>query len=306
MAGRQVRTLTVAPSAQGLALDEFLRASLPHLAPEHVHDLLARGAIWTGKYRCQDPGYHVTAGETILACFPPGGRYDQPVVTAEMVRFEGDGLLVVDKPSGWYSQATPWDLHGNLVGALERFLAARAGGVGFLHQVNRLDRETSGLLLFTRRRELASPLQAAWSEQLVDKRYLAIVVGHWSDDRLVDGPIASAGRARFHVHPKGKPAQTRFRPLAWGDDWTLVEAQPLTGRTHQIRVHAAHSGHPLLGDSRYGGGRDARIPYEFLLHAHALSLDLKGKRYQWTAPVPEPWGPFLASVPGALATVGTA
>lgn len=306
MAGRQVRTLTVPESAQGHALAEFLGGALPHLEPERIQDLLARGAIWTGKYRCRDSRYRVTAGETVLACFPPSGAYDEPVLTAAMVRFEGDGLLVLDKPGGWYSQSTPWDLRGNLIGATERFLVARDGNVGFLHQVNRLDRETSGLILFARRRELASPLQAAWSGQQVDKRYLAVVVGRWEAEVLVDGPIASAGRARFHVHAKGKPAQTRFRPLAWGDGWTLVEANPLTGRTHQIRVHAAHQGHPLLGDSRYGGGRDARIPCEFFLHARQLSLDLKGRAYRWLASVPEPLAAFLATEPGALAAVDEA
>src|SRR5690606_11565061 len=113
---------------------------------------------------------------------------------------------------------------------------------------NRLDRETSGLVLFARKRELASPLQAAWASRSVSKHYLAVVKGDWETDELVDAPIASAGRARFQVHPKGKAAQTRFRTLAKGDGWTLVAAEPLTGRTHQIRVHAAHLGHPLLGD----------------------------------------------------------
>jgi 23S rRNA-/tRNA-specific pseudouridylate synthase len=100
MAGRQVRTLPVPAVPTHRALGDFLAHALPHLDAARLLDLLRRGAIWVGKYRIQEAGYALQGGETVLACFPPTGHYDEPGLDPAQIVFDGDGLLVVDKPSG--------------------------------------------------------------------------------------------------------------------------------------------------------------------------------------------------------------
>ncbi|MBC7545220.1 MAG: RNA pseudouridine synthase [Candidatus Sericytochromatia bacterium] len=301
MARNPVRTLVVAEAVAGTSLAAYLATMLPEAQRESIPELLARGGVWAGKYRQLDPAYPLSARDVLRICHPPTGVYDTPVLTVEMVLADEARWLVVNKPGGWYSQATPWDTTGNLVGAVQTYLQPRQRGAGtsFLHEVNRLDRETSGIVLFARQKALAGPLQAAWSGGGVDKRYAAVVRGHWAEPVLIDAPLASAGSARFQVDPAGKPAQTQFRPVLHGEGWTLVEAHPLTGRTHQIRVHAAHAGYPLLGDARYGGGKVAssRIPGDFFLHAGRLSVQVRDETVTWVAPLPAAWRAFLATVP---------
>jgi RluA family pseudouridine synthase len=126
--------------------------------------------------------------------------------------------------------------------------------------IHRLDRGTSGVMLFPKNRTAAARLSLQLKEGRVEKRYLALVsgvppAGEW----LVDQPIAKVGSARYGVARPGKEAQTGFRVVAQGDGAALVEARPFTGRTHQIRVHLAHCGLPIVGDSTYGGVGAARM-----------------------------------------------
>ena len=304
MSRNPVRTLVVAQAAAGTPLGDYLDAMLPSDQRPLIPDLLARGGVWVGKYRQTDPTYALQAKETLRICLPPTGRYDAPVLRPDLVLADEARWLVVNKPGGWYSQATPWDTEGNLVGAAQAYSRPRPGTPApFLHQVNRLDRETSGIVLFARQKALASPLQAAWSGGGVDKRYVAVVKGVWAESQEIDAPIASAGQARFQVSAEGKEAQTAFRPVVHGNGWTLVEARPRTGRTHQIRVHAAHAGHPLWGDTRYGGGKadPSRIPGDFFLHAGRLSVQVGGETVTWVAPLPEALATFVATAPDGSA-----
>jgi RluA family pseudouridine synthase len=311
MARNPVRTLVVAAAAAGTPLADYLATMLPPAQRDGIPDLLRRGGVWVGKWRQSDPAHRLAAKDVLRICHPPNGAYDTPVLTPDLILADEPRWLVVNKPAGWYSQATPWDTAGNLVGAAQTYVDARPqpqGVVPFLHQVNRLDRETSGIVMFARQKALSGPLQAAWSGGGVDKRYVAVVRGQWSEPRLVDAPIGSAGAARFQVVPEGagpdgKAAQTRFRPIVHGDGWTLVEASPVTGRTHQIRVHAAHAGHPLLGDTRYGGGSPlmARWGSDFFLHAGRLCVAVRGETETWTAPLPTALQAFLATAPDGTA-----
>jgi RluA family pseudouridine synthase len=312
-----VRTLVVNDAAAGMTLAAYLQQMLPDAQKALVPDMIQRGGVWVNKWRRTEPDHKLVVRDTLRIATPPGGTYDSPILTEAMIVAQDADWLVVNKPSGWYSQETPWDTEGNLLGAVRRYLGLAPVGTGkrqiaaparrkgertdpFLHQVNRLDRETSGLVLFARHPKRAAAMQAAQDEGRTCKRYLTVVQGEWAGPERVDAPIASAGSATFRVDPAGKPSVTAFRALVQGPGWTLVEARPITGRTHQIRVHAAHVGHPLLGDERYGGGKADRrqIPHEFLLHAGSLTVWLPDQPLHWFAPPPAAFQQFVtAAIP---------
>ena len=191
-------------------------------------------------------------------------------------------LLVVNKPPFVVvhpSKAGPWS---SLVGAAREFT-----GLERLHLVFRLDRETSGVVVLAKERELASCLQTAVQDRRVAKRYLAILSGEFSETREVDVPIGPDlgsvvfAKRRAAPAPEAVPAQTTFRPLATGGGFTVVEAVPITGRTHQIRAHAEWLGHRVVGDKVYGpsptcflefieGGWSESLAQRLLLDRQAL------------------------------------
>lgn len=200
-------------------------------------------------------------------------------------------LLAVDKPYGMASQPparrSPGELTVHELALLQ--LAAREGHRQELLLFHRLDRLTTGVLVLARTHYAARALAAAWEGSQVHKRYLAIVDGDpGADERLVDAPV---GRdllvpGRFRVTGRGKPAASRVRRLATAGAFSLLEVRPLTGRTHQVRVHLAHLGTPVAGDTLYGGS-DA-VPRPFL-HAWRLALPhpRNGAAVELRAPVPE-------------------
>lgn len=212
-------------------------------------------------------------------------------MTPAAVLVDGGGVLAVDKPAGvpvipGRTQDGPVPLQQQL----ERALGKR------LWVVHRLDRDTSGVLLFATTAAAHRALSMAFEAGQVRKRYLALVRGTLAAPLDVDAPLVPARRSRMRVAragEEGKPARTLFRPVRPLGDSTLVEAEPLTGRTHQIRVHLLSAGHPLLVDHQYGrpgpltlpgGAVLARTP----LHAEALELpSLEGIRPQVIrAPLP--------------------
>jgi RluA family pseudouridine synthase len=203
-------------------------------------------------------------------------------------------LLAVDKPAGVLSQ--PAEERGEAAAARELAMDERLllrlsweqGRPPFLRLVHRLDRNTTGVLLFARRSEATAPLARAWRDGEVERGYLAVVEGEpaWQQ-REVDAPIARAagGGWRFAVSPRGERALTTVRVRAARDGVALVECLLRTGRTHQARVHLAHLGHPVLGDRLYGAHRRAPRP---LLHAAWLELPHPhgGARTRIEAPTP--------------------
>jgi len=199
---------------------------------------------------------------------------------------EEPGFLVIDKPAG-IATIPERDLGApSLVRALEAARGER------LFVVHRLDKEVSGLVVFARDAATHRTLSMAFEHRDVEKTYLAVLHGTlpW-DERLVDAPIAAFGSGRMGVRARdGKPSQTRFRVQSRTPDTTLVEAHPTTGRRHQIRVHAYHLGHPIVGDLRYGD-RTVQGRYERLyLHAWRLTLPVGGMRQAFEASVPEGFG----------------
>jgi 23S rRNA pseudouridine1911/1915/1917 synthase len=194
------------------------------------------------------------------------------------VLFVDKYLLVVDKPAGLLSEH---DRFGSpsVESLAPQMLAARGekGERTHVWLVHRLDAGTSGVLLLARTPMAAQVLGDAFRGRDVEKRYLALCRGRLEGEPVVDAPIARAERTRHVVAADGKPARTRLRALAATDTASLVEAVPETGRTHQIRVHLTHLGHPLWGDGLYGGpmytpGAGARPVPRPMLHARELRL----------------------------------
>ena len=167
--------------------------------------------------------------------------------------------------------------------------------------VHRLDRDTSGLLMIAKKRSMLRHLHAALRGDGVDKRYMALVRGHWpTSKKQVNAPLLKSnlrsGERMVEVNDEGKEALTLFRVLRrFGDFATIVEARPITGRTHQIRVHTLHAGHMIAGDSKYGDEDFSREIRELggkrlFLHAYALTVPLPdGGELKLEAPVDEVW-----------------
>jgi 23S rRNA pseudouridine1911/1915/1917 synthase len=223
--------------------------------------------------------------------------------------FEDDRLVVVNKPADLVCHPTKGDEFSSLISRLRLYLGPGATP----RLVNRLDRETSGLVLATKSSVAARELGAIWESREVEKVYHAIVHGHpaWSTvaaDFPVGPDLTSPVAIKSMVRADGQPAQTLFVVRESCQNklgrFAFVEARPLTGRKHQIRVHLARLGHPVVGDKIYGLDEDAylsmvgkrltheqrarlRLPCQ-ALHAARLALNWRGIHWRWEA-APEPW-----------------
>jgi 23S rRNA pseudouridine1911/1915/1917 synthase len=179
-------------------------------------------------------------------------------------------VLVVNKPPHVLSHPSKHGPWSSLIGACRELL-----GLARLHMPSRLDRETSGVIVFAKNRETAARLQRAAAARRVEKTYLAVLTGELPAPRTVAQPIGrddgAAFRARRRVREDGEAAETEFVPLAWGGGYTLARVRPRTGRRHQIRVHASWMGHAVAGDKLYGPDPDLML--EFLAHGFSGRLE---------------------------------
>jgi 23S rRNA pseudouridine1911/1915/1917 synthase len=288
--------LTVSPADDGRPLSEIVAEALA--GELDAERLIARGGLWVDGARVRDAGAAARAGGEIAIMRPLSGAYPDIAVTAGMILYEDDDLLALDKPPGVYVDSTPWDAEGNLHAALNRFLAERDGGVPRTHLAHRLDRDTTGVLLVSKNPAINPAIQRGFVRGKIHKEYLALCAGSPAEPafEVVSGHGRTAN-GLFRVYPaehigqmllfgsRVKEMRTRFQvertlapppalPAVEAEEATLLRAFPLTGRTHQIRLHLAHLGHPLLGDAKYGGPvtwRGRPLPYH-LLHAERLAL----------------------------------
>ncbi|HEX5788556.1 MAG TPA: RluA family pseudouridine synthase [Woeseiaceae bacterium] len=299
-----VRKLRVDAETAGQRVDNFLRRELPGVPSGRVYRLLRRGEVRVngGRVRAE---YKLAAGDEVrippvrisAPGAPPPGRNAEAVL--EHVLYEDKRLLVIDKPAGLAVHGGSGVSHG----VVELLRHARPD-LKELALVHRLDRETSGCLVLAKRRSALRELHARFRDGVVEKNYLALAAGDWQlGETQVDAPLEvthrKGGERHVIVSPGGKPAATRIRLSRRYRDYSLLQCVPLSGRTHQIRVHAAHAGFPLAGDERYGdpdvNARSARQGLRRLfLHAQSIAFpDDSGNELHFTAPLAPDLDAFL-------------
>ena len=306
-----VRTLTLGPERNGQRVDNALAALLKGVPRGHIYRLLRTGQVRVNGKRVK-PDTRLAEGD--LLRLPPvrtAQRDERAPPTAQTQRldqcviFEDHDFFVIDKPAGIASHGGS----GIAFGAIELLRAARPKE--HLELVHRLDRDTSGVLVLARNRRALTGLQALIRDGQVTKQYLCLLTGRLERGKFdVNAPLrksALAGGERMvRVDEDGKPALTFFRQIERYPDAALVEATLATGRTHQIRVHAAHVGHPLAGDPKYGDReankrlRDLGLKRLFL-HAARFEFELGERAYSFSAPLPEDLRTVLDELqPGAV------
>jgi RluA family pseudouridine synthase len=277
------------------------------IGPQLTALLLARGSVWMDGKRVIDPGQIAPAGGRIVIHTPPDGVYVSPAVSADMLLYEDETLLVLNKPPGWFSVPNPWDALGNLEMAIERFVLARDGEHPPLHLVHRLDRDTSGVLVVSKDPAINSKFQELFNTNRVHKTYLAWCAGapEWDSLEVVTGH-SRGGNGVWTLYPAEmigakygpngrvvRRAHTTLRVIRRGVGATLLEAELHTGRTHQIRLHAQHVGHPVLGDGRYGEVMELNglALGHHLLHAAHITLPhpCRSATLDISAPPPPLW-----------------
>ena len=294
---------TVRLEHAGLRLDRWLAAEMPRLTRSRAQRIVDEWAF-DAAARQLAPSHRVRHGEVIVVYRP---RWEEPEVPREVTVLHADeAVIAVDKPAGLPVHPTAKFYRNTLTSVLaERFPGER---VVLAH---RLDRETSGVLLAARTHAAERALKLAFAERRVHKTYLAVVHGEVRDERFtVDAPMALEGgevSVKMAVRPEAKggmPSLTRVEVVERLKGYTLVAAHPETGRQHQIRVHLAHAGFPLVGDKLYAHGDDVFLrcldapPDEetaallmlprHALHAHAITFEhpATGEETRLAAPLP--------------------
>jgi len=309
-----VRVVEVGAGQAGRRLDQFLVSLLPNVPRSRVYRLVRRGEVRVNGHRAR-PELRLQAEDKVrippVHVEPEGAAPKVPARLREAVAgsiiYEDPRLLVLDKPAGVAVHGGS----GMSFGVIEALRALRPEET--LELVHRLDRETSGCLLVARKPSVLRTLHALLREGGMEKRYLALVKGRWDLGRKrIDVPLRTdtrvGGERTVKAHASGKEAISEFRPVEFfGKRATLVEVSIHTGRTHQIRVHAAHAQHPVAGDEKYG---DAAFNEEMkalglnrmFLHAQSVSFEWpEGGTFSANAPLP----PELRAVLDALSATGT-
>jgi 23S rRNA pseudouridine955/2504/2580 synthase len=279
----QVQLVTISEEESGQRIDNFLLRTFKGVPKSHVYRVLRSGEVRVNKGRV-DQTYRLQQGDVLR--LPPVRVSERPAVAVPGAEFrillEDSHLLVIDKPAGIA-------VHGGSgvsYGVIEQLRAARPDAK-FLELVHRLDRDTSGILLLAKKRSALISLHEQIREGQLDKRYLTLVKGEWSNQRQhVRLPLfkysTSDGERRVRVQADGLPSHTVFNLLRKYGPYALLEAELKTGRTHQIRVHLASSGFPIVGDDKYGdfalnrelqrSDGDRASFKRMFLHAHQITF----------------------------------
>ncbi|MDH5633769.1 MAG: 23S rRNA pseudouridine(955/2504/2580) synthase RluC [Gammaproteobacteria bacterium] len=296
----KVSFITIDEAHAGQRLDNFLISHLKGVPKSRIYRLLRKGEVRVNKARCK-PDYRLELDDELR--IPPIRVADaapRPAHSGKLewleaaIIYEDDVLIAMNKPSGLA-------VHGGSgvsLGLIEALRQLRPEA-RFLELVHRLDRETSGLLLVAKKRSALLALHEQLRGTSVDKRYLALVKNPWQGKaRMVEAPLlrsqTRSGERMVRVSEEGKVARSRIVPQQLFRGATLVEVRIYTGRTHQVRVHCAHEGHPIAGDDKYGDrgfnkSMAAAGLKRLFLHAARMHLThpVTGKPLELDAPLPD-------------------
>jgi 23S rRNA pseudouridine1911/1915/1917 synthase len=288
------RTIQLEIENGGERLDKTIAAASPELSRAAVQRLI-KEALVTVNGQTSKPSYRVEAGDAILVQVPDEPPSDiQPEEIPLDVIYEDAQLMAVNKPAGMVVHPA----HGHRSGTLVNAILARnpetrdVGGPERAGIVHRLDKETSGLILVAKTERTHSALQRLFKRRNVKKTYLALVEEHPSPRQgLIDAPIGrdKRNRKRMAIVRSGRVARTTYRVVETFKEHSLVELEPETGRTHQIRVHLAWLGYPVVGDQVYGYRRQRLLRHRHFLHAYQLELThpVTTETLSLTAPLPK-------------------
>jgi 23S rRNA pseudouridine1911/1915/1917 synthase len=276
-------SVTLGEEASGLRLDRALALAVPTLSRERLKALLSSGHVRGPHGLARDPASKAAAGNAYEIDVPaPTAAHNEAQDIALEIVFEDDHLLIVDKPAGLVVHPAAGNFDGTLVNALLHHCAGRLSGIGGVARpgiVHRIDKETSGLLVVAKTDLAHEGLAVQFAKHSIDRRYKAIVAG-LPKAGSVDAPLARSpyDRKKVAIIASGKRAVTHYSLIEPLRESALVECRLETGRTHQVRVHMASIGHPLLGDPVYGKGGRTRALLERLdfrrqaLHAARLGF----------------------------------
>ncbi|MDL2284280.1 23S rRNA pseudouridine(955/2504/2580) synthase RluC [Oxalobacter sp. OttesenSCG-928-P03] len=305
----QVQLVTVTENETGQRIDNYLFKHCKGVPKSHIYRILRSGEVRVNKGRV-DQTYRLKTGDTVR--IPPvrvAEREEKHIPQARFeTLFEDDHLLIINKPAGIA-------VHGGsgvAFGVIEQLRVSRPE-LRFLELVHRLDRETSGVLVIAKKRSALKNMHEQMRGGSIDKRYQTLVKGNWANPRQhVRLPLfkylTPDGERRVRVQDDGIQAHTIFNVIEKYDGFTLLEAELKTGRTHQIRVHLAASGHVIAGDDKYGdfelnrqlqkADGDARALKRMFLHAYRLTFihPHTGEEITVTAPLPPECAGYLSSL----------
>ena len=304
---KKVQLVTVTDDQDGQRLDNFLKSRLKGVPKSMLYRIIRKGEVRINKKRAK-PDTRVQTDDIVR--IPPirMAEKDQsePLVGSRIqnlissrILFEDEGLIVLNKPSGIA-------VHGGSglsFGVIEALRQMRPEST-FLELVHRLDRETSGCLMIAKKRSVLKRLHAYLRDGGMDKTYQALVVGRWKGKQhRIDSPLQkfhlASGERVVKVSREGKASLTNFKLLEHLQGATFVEAKPVTGRTHQIRVHAQFSGHPIAGDEKYTS-REQNEPFKAQglkrLFLHAAKIEIPGVDGEKSMVIEAPLDDDLASL----------
>ena len=298
--------VAIAEDDAGQRIDNFLRTQLKGVPKSMIYRILRKGEVRVNKKRVK-PEYKLEAGDEVR--IPPvrveereeevvSPRLQKVAALSDVILYEDDHILVLNKPSGTA-------VHGGSglsFGVIEGLRALRPEA-RFLELVHRLDRDTSGVLLVAKKRSALRSLHEQLREKGMQKDYLALVRGHWqSHVKAVQAPllknILQSGERIVRVNQEGKPSETRFKVEERYAFATLVRCSPVTGRTHQIRVHMASIHHPVAGDPVYGPHNCITSLHGQCLHAKTLGFvhPITGEHLRFDSELPDYFTRFLTTL----------
>ncbi|MCG3729840.1 23S rRNA pseudouridine(955/2504/2580) synthase RluC [Vibrio cincinnatiensis] len=295
----EVQFVDIDDDMAGQRIDNFLRNQLKNLPKSVIYRILRKGEVRVNKKRIKAE-YKLAAGDVVRippvtmeikeqTNVAPSTKLNRVAELEACILYEDEHLLVLNKPSGTA-------VHGGSglkFGAIEALRALRPQA-RFLELVHRIDRDTSGILLVAKKRSALRQLQSQFREKTVQKYYFALVMGQWKAQcKVVNAPLLkNEVNSIVRVNPAGKPSETRFRVIETFPQATLIQASPITGRTHQIRVHTQYTGHPIAWDDRYGDRRFDAYTAQFgidRLFLHAANIiflhPASGEKMEINAPL---------------------